>query len=79
MKQILYDMGPLASEMACLEHPIPQGFSSFLSKPYIKAVTHFCEVEWWRTLMVECLTIFLLFDPTSNFVLQMGLQSLPTN
>ena len=25
---------------------------------YIKAVTHFCEVEWWRTLMVECVTVF---------------------
>ena len=30
----------------CMYHPIPQGFSSSLSKPYIKAVTQFCEVEW---------------------------------
>ena len=39
-------------------HPVTQGFSSFLSKPYIEAVTHFWEVEWWRTLMVECVTVF---------------------
>ena len=61
-------------------HPIPQGFSSFLLKPYIKAVTHFWEVEWCWTLMVECVTVFWLFDPTSDFVLQMGLQApLPIN
>ena len=23
-----------------------------------KEVTHFGEVEWWRTLMVECVTVF---------------------
>ena len=28
----------------CLDHPIPQGFSSLLLKPYIKGVTHFQEV-----------------------------------
>ena len=41
-------------------HPttIPQGISSFLLKPYIKVVTQFCEVEWWRTLMLECVTVF---------------------
>ena len=39
-------------------HPIPQGFSCFLLKPNIKAVTQFCEVECWRTLMVECVTVF---------------------
>ena len=60
-------------------HPIQQGFSSFQLKPYIKAVTHFCEVEWWRTLMVECVTVSWLFDPTSDFVLQIGHQALPTN
>ena len=37
-------------------HPILQGFSCFLLKPYTKGVTHFCEVEWWGTLMVECVT-----------------------
>ena len=42
--------------IASLDHPIPQGFSSSLLKPYIKAVTYFCEVEWWRTLMMECVT-----------------------
>ena len=29
-----------------------------LDKVQGKAVTHFCEVEWWRTLMVECVTAF---------------------
>ena len=29
-----------------------------LDKLQGKAVTHFCEIEWWRTLMVECVTIF---------------------
>ena len=29
-----------------------------LDKLQGKAVTHFCEVEWWRTLMVECVTVF---------------------
>ena len=38
-------------------HPIPQGFSRVLLKPYIKAVTQFFEVEWWRTFMVECVTV----------------------
>ena len=36
----------------------PQAFPCFLLKPYIKAVTQFCEVEWWKTLMVECVTVF---------------------
>ena len=30
----------------------------WLDKLQEKAVTHFCEVEWWRTLMVECVTVF---------------------
>ena len=29
-----------------------------LDKLQRKAVTHCCEVEWWRTLMVECVTVF---------------------
>ena len=29
-----------------------------LDKLQGKAVTHFREVEWWRTLMVECVTVF---------------------
>ena len=48
-----------------------------LDKLQGKAVTQFCEVEWWRTLMVECVTVFGLFDPTSDFMLQIGLQGLP--
>ena len=33
-------------------------------------VTQFCEVKWWRTLIVECVTIFVyLFDPTSDFTI----------
>ena len=43
---------------SCTKHPIPQGFSCFQLKVYIKAVTQFCEVESWRTLMVECVTLF---------------------
>ena len=43
---------------AGLIHPIPQGFSSLLLKPYIKELTHSQEVGWWRTLMVESLTLF---------------------
>ena len=39
-------------------HPIQQGFSRFLSKPYIKAVTHSEEVELCRTLMADCVTDF---------------------
>ena len=39
-------------------HPIPQGFSSLLLNPYIKGVTHFQKVGWWRTLMVESVTLF---------------------
>ena len=63
-----YNMSKLLGEMGFLvyadspdageDHPIPQGFSSVLLKPYIKAVTQFCGVEWWRTLMVECVTVF---------------------
>ena len=40
-----------------------------LDKLQGKAVTHFREVEWWRTLMVEFVTIFLIFDPTSDFAI----------
>ena len=44
------------------DHPIPQGFSNYQVKPYIKAVTHSEEVEWWRTLMVECVTVSRLYS-----------------
>ena len=37
-----------------------------------KVVTQ-SEVEWWRTLMVECLSVFLLFGPSSDFAL-MGMK-----
>ena len=33
-----------------------------LNKLQGKAVTYFCEVEWWRTLMVGCVTVFWQFD-----------------
>ena len=36
-------------------------------KPYIKGVTHFQEVGWWRTWMVECVTLFLTIQ--SNITL----------
>ena len=56
-----------------LDHPIPQGFYSFLLKPYIKEVTQFGELERWRTLMVECVTVFCLIDPKSDFALKLDL------
>ena len=43
-------------------HPIPQGSSIFVNKPYRKARTHSQEVEWWRTFMVECVWIFKLYQ-----------------
>ena len=55
---IFYILKTVPAARAYTTHPIPQGFFSFLLKPYIKAVTHSCEVEWWRTLMVECVTVF---------------------
>ena len=39
---------------------IPQGFSSILLKPNRKAVTRSEEVGRWRTLMVECVTVFFI-------------------
>ena len=42
-------------------HPIPQGFSIIIVKPYVKAVTHGEKLEWWIILMVDCVTIFLHF------------------
>ena len=29
---------------------------TLVNKPYPKGVTHSEEVEWWRILMVECVT-----------------------
>ena len=43
-----------------LDHPIPQGFSLLL-KPYIKVLTHSEKVGWWKSLMVECVSLFCLF------------------
>ena len=43
-------------------HPIPQGSSTVVKKPYRKARTHSQEVEWWRTFMVECVQIFKLYQ-----------------
>ena len=40
------------------EHPIPQGFSSFVLKPYVKGVTHSEELGWWSFSMVDCVTLF---------------------
>ena len=54
-----------------LNHPIPQGFSSLLIKPYVKGVTHSQEVGWWRTWMVECVTLFRLLIPLLDFVVHM--------
>ena len=48
----------------CLFHPL-QTIAAYLrvylgrlDKLQGKAVTHLSEVEWWRTLMVECETVF---------------------
>ena len=38
-------------------HPIPQGFSIIIVKPYIKVVTHSEKLEWWIISMVDCVTI----------------------
>ena len=45
--------GSLQTIAACLRVHL-----GWLDKLQGKAVTHFCEVEWWRTLMVECATVF---------------------
>ena len=41
----------------CYSHPIPQGLSIIILKPYVKSVTHSEKLEWWNILMVECVTI----------------------
>ena len=45
--------------IASYNHPIPQGFSIIILKPYVKSVTHSEKLEWWNILMVECVTILL--------------------
>ena len=45
--------GSLQTIAACLRVHL-----GWLDKLQGKAVTHFREVEWWRTLMVECVTVF---------------------
>ena len=37
-------------------------FGQALDKLQGKVVTHSEEVGWWRTLMVECVTLFWLFS-----------------
>ena len=46
------------NSLARLVHPIPQGFSSFVLKPYVKGVTHSEELGWWSISMVDCVTLF---------------------
>ena len=46
------------ARLARLDHPIPQGFSSLVLKPYVKGVTHSEKLGWWNILMVECVTLF---------------------
>ena len=48
----------LSGWLYSVHHPIPQGFSSLLLKPYIKLLTHSEKVGWWKTLMVEYVSIF---------------------
>ena len=61
--------------ISLLNHPIPQGFSSFLHKSGYT-------ILW--SWMVEnfdggMCNRFWLFDPTADFALQMGLQAVPNN
>ena len=53
-----------------MRHPIPQGFSSLVLKPYVKGVTHSEELGWWSILMVDCVTLFWLNFPTIDFLVQ---------
>ena len=50
----------LKSDIAVFRHPIPQGFRLLL-RPYIKVLTHSEKVGWWKSLMVECVSLFCLF------------------
>ena len=38
-------------------HPIPQGFSIIILKPYVKVVTQSEKLEWWIILMGDCVNI----------------------
>ena len=49
------DVEALSGAFASVSHPIPQGFFSFLLKPYVKVMTPTEKLEWWNTLMVEYL------------------------
>ena len=51
----------LSGWLYSVHHPIPQGFSSLLLKPYIKLLTHSEKVGWWKTLMVECVIYSVIF------------------
>ena len=53
----LNSIGP-GKGVATYGHPIPQGFSSFVLKPYVKGVTHSEELGWWSISMVDCVTLF---------------------
>ena len=48
-------------------------FGQILGKLQGKVVTHFEEVGWWRTLMVECGTLFWLFIQVQDLTVHMGL------
>ena len=49
----------MTDDIARYDHPIPQGFSTIILKPYLKAVTHSQKLEWWIILMVDhCVTLF---------------------
>ena len=44
-----------------------RAFQCNANKPYIKVVTHSQGFEWWRILMVECVAVFWLHNPTLEF------------
>ena len=45
------------AEESSTAHPISQGFSIIILKPYVKAVTLSEKLEWWIILKVDCETI----------------------
>ena len=59
-KRLLAYFDDIKKTFDCINHPIPQGFSLIL-KPYIKVLTHSEKVGWWKSLMVECVSLFCLF------------------
>ena len=43
--------------VVCQDHPVPQGISIIILKPYAKAVTQSEKLEWWIISMMDYVTI----------------------